>query len=79
MKQYSFLWTVILIALAGIILSGCKKDQPSTPPGDATIELEFVIEQTDFGNLKSTLDEVPQCNDQWSLDYVVFAFASNNY
>ena len=41
--------------------------------------LEFVIEQSDFDNLKSTQEDVPQCDEQWSMDYVVFDFAGNEY
>ena len=68
----------MLMIVTGIVFTACKKDQPSDP-SEFTVELEFVIEQSDFDNLKSTQDDVPQCDEQWSMDYVVFAFAGNEY
>jgi hypothetical protein len=78
MRKTMFLKIIGLMIMTGVLLTACKKDQPSqiTNP---TVDLEFVIEQTDFGGLKSTREEVPQCDDQWSMDYVVFAFAGQEY
>jgi len=62
----NFLLAFVAMAL---IFTACKKEVPQTPVAD-TVELEFVIDQTDFGGLKST-DAVPKCQDlAWS--YVTF-------
>ena len=61
----------ILLAFVAmtVIFTACKKEVPQAPVAD-TVEVEFVIDQTDFGGLKST-DNVPLCNDlPWS--YVKF-------
>ena len=78
MKNFVLFRIIILMISAGLLFTACKKDQPSNP-GNQTAELEFVIQQTDFGSLKSTREEVPQCDDQWSMDYVVFNFNGTPY
>ena len=53
-----------------VIFTACKKEIPETPVA-GTVELEFVIDQTNFGGLKSTDIDVPECQDlAWS--YVTF-------
>jgi len=78
MTKIKLLKTILPILIVFIAIASCKKDEPSTPSGEQTAELEFQITQTDFGGLKST-DSVPECNDLLSMDYVVFEFNGTEY
>jgi hypothetical protein len=47
-----------------IVFTACQKNEPTNAP-PVEVEVEFVINQTDFGTLKST-DDVPLCvDDPW--------------
>ncbi len=70
--------TIFPMILAVLIITSCKKDEPNNPAAELTVDMEFQIEQTDFGSFKSTDSDVPQCSE-FSMDYVVFEFNGTEY
>ena len=68
---------LLLFATMAVIFTACKKEIPDAPVQD-TVEVEFVIDHTDFGGLKGTNDDVPECLPL-SLDYVKFTFDGVEY
>ena len=68
----------LLFVTMAVIFTACKKEIPDAPVQD-TVELEFVIDHTDFGGLKGTNEDVPECDDALSLDYAKFIFNGTTY
>lgn len=70
---------MIPMIFAGLLFTGCKKDEPNTPPaGINTVDVEFQIMETDFQNLKGSDADVPVCSDL-PMDYVKFTFGDVEY
>lgn len=69
---------IMIMIIAGIVVTACKKDEATTEPAVQTVDLEFVIEQTDFGGLKSGNASVPQCSEL-PMHYVKFKLGGVPY
>ena len=78
MKKKKILKVSMLMFLSFVLITSCKKDKTIDPQTENTVELEFQIEQTDFGGFKSTNSDVPMCIDL-TMDYVVFDFNGTEY
>ena len=76
LKNYLFYAITLVLAFS---ISGCQKDiQEPTIPQDERVDVEFMIEQSDFPQFKSTNNDVPQCSDlDW--DYVTFKLNGIEY
>ena len=76
MRKTTFFKVILPMIIAGIVITSCKKDEPANTTKD--VEVEFLIQQTDFDNLKSTNEDVPECSTlPWS--YVKFTLNGTTY
>ncbi len=69
----------ILLFAVAFIFTACEKNKGEQPdPVVSTADVSFVIQQTNFENLKSTAEDVPLCSEMpWS--YVKFTLGGVEY
>ena len=73
-----FLYLSLVAILLGFFATSCKKDVPTTPQPVQQGNVEFTINQADFGGLKDATDSVPECSDfTWS--YAKFTLSGIEY
>ena len=58
-----FLYFSLVVLALGFLATSCKKDTPTLPTEQPTGEVQFTINQSDFGGLKDASDTIPECSE----------------